>query len=571
MIKTHHASDGALLNLGKRESGAERLEQAVAAFTEALKERTRERVPPSTGPRRETTAKFRRVDPGERIIHDNGTYRAGYTRAKVMVRFIDDHRDAYGVEPIRTVFCRSLGERFHRMELLTGPAVWIGTIVVAVFGTWLKLFFGQFLPSPQQVRLAIANAFKTRSPRPEQRFRLALCWLENDRAGRDTGTVAEAFTGVEGIELVRFHRVVSASGAADVWRPAMRRGALAVLKTWNADLAIVGSVKDSGKALSLWFVPREGDGTLRRGDLPPYELVNVRLQDDFHDDLRAQLTAEALRVAAPLAGTEMRGRVLEKGLNDVTEKIAALLKGGAVESARRASLHMVLGNALATLGERERGTERFEQAVAAYTEALKERPRERVPLDWAMTQNNLGAALVTLGKRERGTERLEQAVAAFTEALKERPRERVPLDWAMTQNNLGAALVTLGKRERGTERLEQAVAAFTEALKERPRERVPLDWAMTQSNLGTALVTLGKRERGTERLEQAVAAFTEALKERPRERVPLDWAMTQSNLGNALVTLGSESAGQSALSRPWPPLPRRSKSAPASGCPSTGL
>ena len=53
----HHASDGALLNLGKRESGAERLEQAVAAFTEALKERTRERVPPSTGPRRETTAK----------------------------------------------------------------------------------------------------------------------------------------------------------------------------------------------------------------------------------------------------------------------------------------------------------------------------------------------------------------------------------------------------------------------------------------------------------------------------------------------------------------------------------
>ena len=66
----HHASDGALLNLGKRKSGAERLEQAVAAFTEALKERTRERVPPSTGPQRETTAKFRRVDP----------WRANYSR-----------------------------------------------------------------------------------------------------------------------------------------------------------------------------------------------------------------------------------------------------------------------------------------------------------------------------------------------------------------------------------------------------------------------------------------------------------------------------------------------------------
>ena len=78
MNQDHHASDGALLNLGKRESGAERLEQAVAAFTEALKERTRERVPPSTGPRRETPAKFRRVDPGERIFHDNGTYRSSF-------------------------------------------------------------------------------------------------------------------------------------------------------------------------------------------------------------------------------------------------------------------------------------------------------------------------------------------------------------------------------------------------------------------------------------------------------------------------------------------------------------
>ena len=48
----------------------------------------------------------------------------------------------------------------------------------------------------------------------------------------------------------------------------------------------------------------------------------------------------------------------------------------------------------------------------------------------------LGIALATLGERESGTERLEQAVAAFTEALKERTRERVPLGWAATQNNL---------------------------------------------------------------------------------------------------------------------------------------
>ena len=104
---------------------------------------------------------------------------------------------------------------------------------------------------------------------------------------------------------------------------------------------------------------------------------------------------------------------------------------------------------LRALGERESGTARLEEAVAAYREALKERTRERVPLDWATTQNNLGNALAELGERESGTARLEEAVAAYREALKERTRERVPLDWATTQNNLGNALC---KARRARER-----------------------------------------------------------------------------------------------------------------------
>ena len=42
--------------------------------------------------------------------------------------------------------------------------------------------------------------------------------------------------------------------------------------------------------------------------------------------------------------------------------------------------------------------------------------------------------------------RLEEAVAAFREALKERMRERVPLQWATAQNNLEIALKLLGER-----------------------------------------------------------------------------------------------------------------------------
>ena len=118
-------------------------------------------------------------------------------------------------------------------------------------------------------------------------------------------------------------------------------------------------------------------------------------------------------------------------------------------------------------------------------------PRARAA-QWATTQNNLGTALRSLGERESGTARLEQAVEAYRAALEERTRERVPLDWAMTQNNLGTALQSLGERESGTARLEQAVEAYRAALQEWTRERVPLDWAMTQNNLGTALSEPGR-------------------------------------------------------------------------------
>ena len=74
-----------------------------------------------------------------------------------------------------------------------------------------------------------------------------------------------------------------------------------------------------------------------------------------------------------------------------------------------------------------------------------------------MTQNNLGFTLATLGERESGTARLEEAVTAHHEALNECTRERVPLQRAETRTNLGSALSILGERESGTARLEEEV------------------------------------------------------------------------------------------------------------------
>ena len=57
--------------------------------------------------------------------------------------------------------------------------------------------------------------------------------------------------------------------------------------------------------------------------------------------------------------------------------------------------------------------ERLEEAIAAYREALKDRTRERLPLEWAGTQNNLGNALAILGARKTGTAHLDEAGTAY--------------------------------------------------------------------------------------------------------------------------------------------------------------
>ncbi|MFD0935963.1 tetratricopeptide repeat protein, partial [Methylobacterium trifolii] len=273
--------------------------------------------------------------------------------------------------------------------------------------------------------------------------------------------------------------------------------------------------------------------------------------------------AEAARIVAPADGRiayEYAHRqalvLLDLGrdfgrnvsLKAAVEVFRDVLRSSSDDASYWAMAQNNLGNALRTLGERESGTGRLEEAVSAYRAALEELTRERVPLNWAATQNNLGTALATLGGRESGPDRLEEAVSAYRAALEEWTRERVPLDWAGTQNNLGAALQTLGGRESGTDRLEEAVAAYRAALEEWTRERVPLDWAATQNNLGTALATLGGRESGTARLEEAVSAYRAALEEYTRERVPLDWAMSLGNQGTALSLL-ADRRGDVAMAR----------------------
>jgi tetratricopeptide (TPR) repeat protein len=149
------------------------------------------------------------------------------------------------------------------------------------------------------------------------------------------------------------------------------------------------------------------------------------------------------------------------------------------------------------LGARESDPAHLIEAVTVYREALKERTREKVPLAWATTQNNLGNALQALGELESDPARFTGAVTAYREALKELTRERVPLDWANTQNNLGNALRSLGLMESDLERLQEAATAYHAALLEYRVAKAQARAEGVKSNLQRVQGEISQRKQAT--------------------------------------------------------------------------
>ena len=216
------------------------------------------------------------------------------------------------------------------------------------------------------------------------------------------------------------------------------------------------------------------------------------------------------------------------------------------------------GQCASSLGERESGTAKLEEAVAAYREALKERTRERVPLDWAMTQNNLGTALSNLGERESGTAKLEEAVAAYREALKERTRERVPLDWAMTQNNLGLALLAPwgarernGEARRGRRRLSRGAEGTDPRARAARLGHDPEQSGQCASSPRGARERDGEARRGGRRLSRGAEGMD------PRARAARLGHDPEQSGHCALRASGSARAGRRSSKRPSPPIARR--------------
>jgi len=384
-----------------------------------------------------------------------------------------------------------------------------------------------------------------------QNFCVAVADLQNDSNDKFGGAIVDAVENLQdiaspqagqgvstGIEVIHIPRTISTAG--NKTRTAEANALIEArryLEKSHADLVIWGVVISMGEKSAPRIFWTTSEANQRSSDILNAE--GFQLPEQFWHQLADMLQLVIATQYTQVAAQE--GRYVADKLLPFIEKVRALLpqtQGEGWMNDSRAQVKATLANSLTVYGEQAGDNAALREAIGYYQDVLQERTRERVPLKWATTENNLGTALWTLGERESGTAHLQQAVAAYQQALLERTRERVPLDWATTENNLGAALWTLGARESGTAHLQQAVTAYQQALLEWTRERVPLNWATTENNLGTALTDLGARESGTAHLQQAVTAYQQALLERTRERVPLDWATTENNLGAALTYLG---------------------------------
>jgi tetratricopeptide (TPR) repeat protein len=331
--------------------------------------------------------------------------------------------------------------------LIAGAILLVAAFIAWLFEDSLKDFLKHHL---KKLR------WPGRLPKAEPNvFTVAVAHLDNDSDGQGERLIVEALGEIKGIQWRQFDRTLPAGGSGQV-NPG-HEIARKYLKDSGAEVLIWGTLLKAGDK----FVPKLCLTSSRVAkESARYQLTeDLNLPPLFHSDLVNLLRLLVANYAAEFSAQE--GQFIAGQLGPFIAKVRQLLAASQAQEGwnadARAELRFIFANASATFGQQSGNNQSLGEAVAAYREALKEYTRERVPLDWAMTQNNLGAALRTLGARESGTARLEEAVAAYREALKEYTRERVPLYWATTRNNLGNALRILGERKRNMELISEAL------------------------------------------------------------------------------------------------------------------
>ena len=344
-----------------------------------------------------------------------------------------------------------------------------------------------------------SKAKDKRETRPSdgKKFTLLVAELEGDEDKKQTGHVIAELEkqfppeGEASLYVISYPEVLSIGRGerSAALETAQKKGRDWLYKM-HGDVLIWGEVADKNKVLRLRFVT-PGDGS----SVSRYSLnEKLELPPDFGCDLGAVLAAQAATAISPVC--DRGGEALAALIAPIVAKLKPLAECPPVSFSdeTQAQLWHAYAAGEARLGEEHGDIARFSGCNCFLQKDANHLDARQSPaaMGHDAEQSRQRAWIARRAGERHG--RLEEAVAAYRAALPEWTRDKVPLRWATTQNNLGTALLRLGERESGTAQLEEAVVAYSAALLEWTREQVPLQWATTQNNLGNALAMLGERE-----------------------------------------------------------------------------
>ncbi|MDE2823843.1 MAG: tetratricopeptide repeat protein [Chloroflexota bacterium] len=428
------------------------------------------------------------------------------------------------------------------MSWLKDGTVWLAAVFLVFAGAWFRNLLSAVFPGPQRTILALKNLVTSKSP-SQNRVRFVLAWLANDPNGNNVSAVAATFTEIEGIQFCRSARIVFASGAADAWRPAMRRKAKRLLSAWHADIAVVGRVDRDGDALTLWFVSAAEGDTLADTSNNTYALNLNRLPTSFVDHLHVQIRALVLTLAIPKTSNNARHIGLRQ-LAATVPKLENLFRTLSTP-VDRSSLCMSYVLAQSSLGEWLGESDRLRSAIDRAREILDAAHNDPDADTLLTIRVNLARTLHLLGEREADTKLLEEAVSLLNDALGEgQDPDREPFD-AGIRGLAANALRALVHLQPNPEHLDLAAGLLESALEVHRREEDAPLVAITQNNLGLVYLDLARATHRRDAVEHALSLFDAASPVAKQSAMPTLWAMTQNNAGQAhelLAQLDPDSA-----------------------------
>jgi tetratricopeptide (TPR) repeat protein len=161
--------------------------------------------------------------------------------------------------------------------------------------------------------------------------------------------------------------------------------------------------------------------------------------------------------------------------------------------------------------------------------------------DWAREEYNQGNAWCELPEDEY-PDKWQQAILHYEQSLRVRTRDKDPVRYAATLQNLGTAYRQLPSGDKAANVIK-ATDCYCRALQVYDLNSYPVQNAALHNNFGNAYISLAMASPSLKRRQYALHALEHldiALRVRTRVQYPADYAVTQYNRGQAFLLLIAE-------------------------------